>query len=208
MKKIGLMGGTFDPIHLGHLMLGKQAYEEYKLDEIWYMPSRIPPHKKDHLITSAQERAAMIEEAIRPYPYFVLSDFEIRRTEGNTYTADTLRLLLEAYPEDVFYFIVGADSVYEIEKWYQPEYVLQHAVFLAADRDYENPACTLEEQIAYLTKKYDARIYRLHCQRMNASSVQIRNLLQSGSAAEHLIPKPVLDYIQKHGLYQEADDQK
>ena len=74
MKKIGIMGGTFDPIHNGHIMLGRQAYEEYDLDCIWYMPSRIPPHKKDHTITAAKDRLAMTAAAIAPYSYFKLSD--------------------------------------------------------------------------------------------------------------------------------------
>ena len=103
MKKIGIMGGTFDPIHNGHIMLGRQAYEEYDLDCIWYMPSRIPPHKKDHTITAAKDRLAMTAAAIAPYSYFKLSDFELRRTGGNTYTADTLRLLKEEYPDVEFY---------------------------------------------------------------------------------------------------------
>ena len=80
MGRIGIMGGTFDPIHNGHIMLGRQAYEEYDLDCIWYMPSRIPPHKKDHTITAAKDRLAMTAAAIAPYPYFKLSDFELRRT--------------------------------------------------------------------------------------------------------------------------------
>lgn len=204
MKKIGLMGGTFDPIHRGHLMLGKQAYEEYGLDEIWYLPSRIPPHKKDHAITPAQDRCAMIQAAIRPYPYFFLSDFELKRTGGNTYTADTLRLLKEAYPEDVFYFIVGADSVYEMEKWYQPDYVLQNVIFLAADREYKAFAGTLEEQISYLTEKYGARIYRLHCQMMEVASAQIRALIKAGGGTEELLLPSVRNYIEQHGLYREV----
>ena len=90
MKKIGIMGGTFDPIHLGHLNIAEQAYREYGLDCIWFMPSRIPPHKHDHRITSPEDRVAMIQAAISPYPYFVCSDYELRRESGNTYTADRI----------------------------------------------------------------------------------------------------------------------
>ncbi len=203
MKKIGLMGGTFDPIHLGHLMIGQQAQEEYGLDEVWYMPSRIPPHKKDHKITSAQDRCAMVQAAIAPYPGFVFSDFELKRTEGNTYTADTMRLLKEEYPEYEFYFIVGADSIHDIEKWYHPEYVLKEVCFLAADREYENPVRSLEDQIAYLTKKYNARIYRLHCRMMNIASAEIRERLAGNQPVEDLIPESVLTYIREHDLYRQ-----
>lgn len=201
MKKIGLMGGTFDPIHLGHLMIGQQALEEYGLDEIWYMPSRIPPHKKDHTITPAKDRCAMVQAAIAPYPGFVFSDFELKRTEGNTYTADTLRLLKEEYPAYEFYFIVGADSIHDIEKWYHPEYVLREVIFLAADREYDNPVRSLEDQIAYLTKKYNARIYRLHCRMMNIASAEIRERLANQRPVTDLIPESVLSYIRTHDLY-------
>lgn len=201
MKKIGLMGGTFDPIHLGHLMIGQQALEEYGLDEIWYMPSRIPPHKKDHTITPAKDRCAMVQTAIAPYPGFVFSDFELKRTEGNTYTADTLRLLKEEYPAYEFYFIVGADSIHDIEKWYHPEYVLREVIFLAADREYDNPVRSLEDQIAYLTKKYNARIYRLHCRMMNIASAEIRERLAGHRPVTDLIPESVLSYIRTHDLY-------
>jgi len=115
MAEIGIMGGTFDPIHNGHLMLGRQAYEEYHLDEVWFMPSGNPPHKKDHLVTDAALRCKMVRLAIEGFPKFRLSEFEVQRT-GNTYTAETLRLLHLHYPEHRFYFIVGADSLYEIER--------------------------------------------------------------------------------------------
>ena len=136
MKKIGIMGGTFDPIHSGHLMLGKQAYEEYDLDCVWYMPSRQPPHKKDHGITPAALRLEMVNLAVERTPFFSCSDFELRRKDGNTYTADTLRLLKEEYPDTEFYFIVGADSIFDIEKWYHPELVMKLADFYKTSTDY------------------------------------------------------------------------
>ena len=207
MKKIGIMGGTFDPIHNGHIMLGRQAYEEYDLDCIWYMPSRIPPHKKDHTITAAKDRLAMTAAAIAPYPYFKLSDFELRRTGGNTYTADTLRLLKEEYPDVEFFFIAGADSIMDIEKWYHPEYVLPAVTFLAAAREHEEADRSLDEQISYVNQKYQAHILRLHCREMDVASAEIRAAFRAGHAADvrSLVPKEVCQYIEQHGLYQEVN---
>lgn len=110
MRRIGILGGTFDPVHNGHLLLGEQAYREYGLDEIWFMPSHVPPHKKDHFITDGAARIRMLELATESIPYFTVSDFEMGR-EGNTYTAQTLALLKEAYPDIEVYFIIGADSL-------------------------------------------------------------------------------------------------
>lgn len=204
MKRIGIMGGTFDPIHLGHLMLGRQAYEEYGLDCIWYMPSKNPPHKKDHPITSAEDRCAMIEAAIRGIPFFKLSDFEMRRTEKNTYTADTLRLLKEEYRDTEFFFIVGADSIRDIESWYRPEYVLRAVTFLAADRELEEQRLSLDARIQYLTEKYGARILRLHCMEMDVASADIRRRIAGGDSLEEIktmVPEPVAAYIREQGLY-------
>ena len=123
MRRIGILGGTFDPVHNGHLLLGEQAYREYGLDEIWFMPSHVPPHKKDHFITDGAARIRMLELATESIPYFTVSDFEMGR-EGNTYTAQTLALLKEAYPDIEVYFIIGADSLYQLESWYHPEQVM------------------------------------------------------------------------------------
>ena len=149
MRRIGIMGGTFDPIHNGHLAVGRQAYREYQLDEVWVIPSGQPTHKKDHAVTDAADRCAMRWLAIRNDPYFRFSDFEVRR-EGNTYTAQTLTLLRRQYPEVRFYFIIGADSLFEIESWYMPEKIMEQAVILVAGRGYSRAKRSLEDQIRYL----------------------------------------------------------
>lgn len=203
MRKIGLMGGTFDPIHLGHIMLGEQAYREYELDEVWFMPSRIPPHKKDHKITESEERCDMVELAIKNFPYFRMSDFELKREGGNTYTADTLRLLKEEYPEEEFYFIMGGDSVHDIEKWYHPEYVIANVIILAADRDHEDYANSLKEQIDYLNEKYHGDIRILHCKEMHVVSTEIRRRCNSDESLQGLVSEEVEAYIKEHGLYKD-----
>ena len=189
MAKIGILGGTFDPIHNGHLALGKQAYEQFGLDEIWFMLSGHPPHKKGRLVTEGKEREDMVKLAIASVPYFVYSDFELKR-EGNTYTAQTLTLLKEAYPQHEFYFIIGADSL----------------VLLAAARTYEKDHRDFEKQINYLQEKYGARIGMIQFKEMDISSRQIRKAVGSGQSVEKLVPGSVAGYIRIHGLYREAFD--
>lgn len=195
------MGGTFDPIHFGHLMLGRQAFKEYKLDEVWYMPSRQPPHKAGQHITSSSERLAMVGLAIRDMPYFKLSDFELKRMQGNTYTADTLRLLKETFSDTQFFFIVGADSLFDIEKWYHPDQVLRLTTFLIAERELGDRDKTLDEQVDYLEEKYNANILRLHSKEMDISSEEIRRAIQLGGTVESLIPDAVYAYIKENNLY-------
>lgn len=200
MKRIGIMGGTFDPVHNGHLLLGKQAYEEYELDEIWYMPSHIPPHKKDHAITDGKDRIAMLKLALKDIPYCSVSEFEMKR-DGNTYTAQTLELLKQEYPHHKFYFIIGADSLFQLEHWYHPEKVMALTTLLVSGRTYENAACTLKEQILYLAEKYQANIQILHNKEFDVSSAELRNDISEGRAVSELIPEAVEAYIKEHGLY-------
>ncbi|MGI5982451.1 MAG: nicotinate-nucleotide adenylyltransferase [Sakamotonia sp.] len=202
MKRIGIMGGTFDPVHNGHLLLGRQALSEYGLDQVWYMPSHIPPHKKDHRITDPKDRLAMLELALKGIPFFTVSDFEMKR-DGNTYTAQTLELLKDAYPEDEFYFIIGADSLFQLETWYHPERVMELASLLVSGREYDGAGRTLEQQAAYLRDMYGARIQILHNPEMNVASARIRELAARGESIEELVPRAVAAYIRERRLYQE-----
>ncbi|MGL5437607.1 MAG: nicotinate-nucleotide adenylyltransferase [Lachnospiraceae bacterium] len=201
MADIGIMGGTFDPIHNGHLRLGEQAYEEFQLDAVWFMPTGQPPHKKGRQITSAADRCAMVRLAIAGTPYFECSEFEVQR-QGNSYTAETLALLHDKYPQHQFYFIIGADSLYEIETWYQPARVMAQTILLAAGREYHPAVRSMDDQIAYLTKHYQARIYRLHCDEVDISSEELRQMAASGRKLFEYLPKNVEDYIHTHDLYQ------
>ena len=201
MANIGILGGTFDPIHKGHLALGQQAYEQFKLDQIWFMPSSLPPHKRAQKVTEGTERQDMVKLAIRDYPWFQYSDFEFRR-HGNSYTAQTLMLLKEAYPHDKFYFIEGADSLYEIEDWYHPEMVMHETTILVAGRPYKHTHRPLDLQIAYLKDKYSARIERIHFEEMDISSETVRKAAKQGCDLTKWLPDEVAEYIKAHGLYQ------
>lgn len=201
MAKIGIMGGTFDPIHNGHLTLGRQAYEEFELDEIWYMPTGQPPHKTDHQVTDIKQRCDMTRLGIEGEKEFRFSDFEVRQA-GYSYTARTLKLLREEYPQHEFYFIIGADSLYEIEHWYHPEEVMSQTCLLVARREYGEARYSVEKQIRYLTEKYSARIRLLHSRRMDISSEELRRWASIGKSIRAYVPEAVADYIEAYHLYQ------
>lgn len=202
MADIGILGGTFDPIHNGHLLLGRQAYQEYHLQEVWFMPSGQPPHKKSHLVTTAKDRCEMVRLAIEEYSYFRLSEFEINRS-GNSYTAQTLTLLQAEYPQHRFFFIIGADSLYEIEQWYRPGEVMRQVTLLVADRKYCQGNFFIEEQIRHLINRYQAQIHLLHCEEVAISSREVRSMAVNGKDFFQYVPENVKDYIIAHKLYQE-----
>lgn len=133
--KIGVLGGTFDPIHRAHLAIAECALREYGLDEVWFMPAGDPYFKEGSPVTEPKLRLAMTRTCIEAYgePRFRCSDFEIRDRE-RTYTAETFRKLHALYPEDLFYLIMGLDSLEALSKWYRPELLLQNAVILCALR--------------------------------------------------------------------------
>lgn len=200
MARIGILGGTFDPIHNGHLRLGKRAYEEFELESIWFMPSGVPPHKKDHRITEGKMRRDMVKLAIADTPCFLYSDFELKR-KGDTYTAQTLTLLHRERPEDEFYFIIGADSLFSIETWKHPERLFKACIILAACRDEAATKESLNGQIQMLKGKYGAHIKFLAMPLEHVSSHEIRKLIESGEPVSEYIPAEVEAYIRKEGLY-------
>lgn len=206
MRKIGILGGTFNPIHKGHITMAKKAYEQFGLSEIWFMPSRRPPHKDNSQLVADEDRKNMVALSIEWEENFTLSELELLRN-GVTYTADTLKYLKQEYPEDEFYFILGADSLYQIENWKEPKMVMELAHILCAPRF---PSTLLEdsEQKEYLEKKYGAKIHFIQMEPMRVSSESIRAMLKCGQeeAVEYL-PEPVFDYIHEHRLYPAIDRQ-
>lgn len=202
-KKIGILGGTFDPIHLGHLILATEAYERFSLDTVWFMPSGNPPHKQQQPVLEAAHRVAMVQAAIANNPHFVYSDFELKRS-GTIYTAETLTLLTQTYSKNSYYFIVGADSLFQIEKWYQPAEIFSHCTLLAAGRNNFIKE-KLQEQIWYLTQKYNARIQLLPTPLIEISSTRIREKVADGEEIRYYVPDAVEEYIQSHHLYQRRE---
>ena len=200
MSKVGIMGGTFNPIHLAHTEMAKVCLRQQDLDKILFMPSKNPPHKKDKSILPENERAVMVKLAVSEYDKFVFSDFELQR-KGTTYTADTLRLLQEENPDDNYYFIMGADSLLYLDKWYRPQEILKRAVILAIGRDGSTPD-ELKKKRKELIKQYDkADIRFVHMRQMDISSSMIREGIAHGENMEKYLDKEVWNYINANGLY-------
>ena len=201
MKKIGIMGGTFNPIHNGHLALGQAAYEYCGLDEVWFMPSGVSYLKSQDDIVSGRHRLKMTELAVRDTAHFKCSDMEVHR-EGYTYTADTLLLLHEKYPEDMFYFIMGADSLFGLPKLRDPERIAALCTLVTVVRD-DVDVQELLAQKALVERTLGAKIIMVPFQKVDISSSMIRKKLSEGEFVADLIPEKVLEYIEAHGLYKE-----
>ena len=199
--KIGIMGGTFDPVHNGHLMLGHAAYEAFSLDQIWFMPNGNPPHKKSETIKStAEDRMKMNSLAIAPFPEFVLQPYEALRAEVSC-SYQTMEHFSKIYPDDEFYFIIGADSLMAIETWVHPERIFPTCTILAAMRD-DKDVRTMQEQISYLKERYGAKIELLRAPLLEISSTTIRKRAAMRRGIRYIVPDSVSNYIKEHELYQ------
>lgn len=199
-KKIGIFGGSFDPVHNGHLAIAKAAYEDFCLDEVWFIPAGHSPNKDEHTMTSAKLRAEMVSLAIAPYPYFKLCTIEID-SEDTSFTYLTLTKLCEKYPDAQFYFIMGADSLDYFETWKNPDIICQKCILLAAVRGEWNKKEVLSK-IKELETLFDARIYPLSCPSFDAASSEIRRKLRQKERIFGLLPIQTEQFIKKHHLYE------
>lgn len=200
MKKVGIMGGTFNPIHFAHLILAEQAYEQYGLDEVVFMPSKRPAYKDLKEVVEEEHRQRMIEVAIAKNSHFRIDTMEFTR-EGNTYTADTLLELTKNNPLVEYYFIIGADSLFQLERWSRPEVILSCATILAANRAEINLEL-VNDKIKELVKAYHAKIHVLKIPQIDISSKMIRSCIQEGKTIRYYVPEDVNEYIKDHRLYE------
>lgn len=197
--KIGIMGGTFNPIHLGHLLLAEAALSQAGLDKIMFLPSGFSYMKQETGVLSADHRMKMVELAISDNPAFFASDIEIRRA-GNTYTCDTLLQLKKENPKNAYFFIMGADCLFTIETWKQPQCIFDNCTILAAVRN--GVALSLmQEKCSYLSEKYRAEIKLLSFPETAISSTDIRELVLNGGSIRYMVPDAVRMYIEENGLY-------
>lgn len=199
-KKVGIIGGTFNPIHLGHLILAEHAYEEYHLDEILFIPTGISYFKDPGTVLDTKQRITLIGDAIEKNPHFALSKIETERP-GNSYTYQTLEELKEKNATTSYYLILGADSIFQIELWKNPEIIMRDAVILAAARSGQS-IHELEEKINFLKNKYNADIRLLTFPFIDISSTDIRKRIQDGKSIRYMVEECTRDTIKKNHLYQ------
>ncbi len=204
MKRIGIMGGTFNPIHIGHLLLAEWALEDAALDEVWMIPAGSPYMKSPEEILPGRERLHMAELAVRGSSAIKCLDTEITR-EGPTYSYETLELLKKAYPENAYYFIVGTDCLFSIADWKCPERIFQNCTLIAAVRE-GTSMDAMEEKKRELEKRFratGAKIILLPFLNIPVSSTEIRRRIREGKSVRYLVPEDVLRYIREKDFYRE-----
>jgi len=186
--KIGILGGTFNPIHIGHLILAEEIREKLRLDKVIFVPTYIPPHKKSKNIAPASDRYAMIKAVIRSNKYFDVSDIEIKR-KGQSYTIDTLREFKKKYPKDDMYFITGSDLLNYLEEWKDLKQVISLVKFVVATR----PGYPLEDIPSY--------IKTVAIRAVDVSAFEVRHCVKRRTSFRYLVPDAVFNYITKRKLY-------
>ncbi len=200
--RFAVMGGTFDPIHYGHLVTAEAVRDEYDLDKVIFMPSGNPPHKMARATSDANHRYLMTVLATTTNPYFEVSRAEIDRV-GITYTVDTIRELRNAYGEDAeIYFITGADAILEIFTWHNVEELFRICFFVAATRPGFHGK-DMEQKLNEIKSKYKKEIFKIEVPSLAISSTDIRNRIKNGKTVRYLLPEAIEDYIRKFRLYME-----
>ena len=202
-KKIGIMGGTFDPVHMGHLVVANEVLNIYGLDEIIFIPAGNPPHKRGTK-ASSWDRYLMTEMATLSNSKFKVSDIEIKKEE-KSYTLKTINELKDMYPDAEFYFITGTDAVIELPSWHQPEELLKMCRFIAVSR----PGISMgeaKEKISEINNMYNSSIELFQASMLQISSTDIRHRFEMGKSAKYLLPESVEQYIIKNNLYGRNDE--
>lgn len=194
MKKIGLMGGTFDPIHLGHLLVAEQAREFVDLDEVWFVPAGKPPHKWGSLLTPSYHRLEMVKLGIADNPFFRCLDIEVTK-ETTSYTIDTVQTLKRMYPTYQYYLILGTDMVRDLARWHKVDLLLESVSVIAMRR--------IDETIQpVMNHPMNECIWVSGGAETNLSSTWLRGRLQQGLSVRYMIPEKVWYYIKEHHLYE------
>ena len=204
-KKTGVFGGSFDPVHLGHLGLAKDAITEAGLDKVIFVPAKLQPFKLDKKVTPGEDRLAMLKLAIEGIDKLEVSEYELNK-DSVSYTYLTLRAMKEMLGDDVqMYFITGTDSFIKIEDWKNSEELLRNFSYIVGSRP-EYKKDELKECIEKVRNKYGTEVIVINNTELDISSTEIRNRLEAGEKADDLIPAEVERYIRENGLYKNGTD--
>ncbi|MBW3540258.1 MAG: nicotinate-nucleotide adenylyltransferase [Planctomycetes bacterium] len=197
--RLGIYGGSFDPIHYGHLVLAEQCREQCELDEVWFVPSRLPPHKQDRQLASAAARVEMLEFAIAGHAAFRVSRIELER-DGPSYTVQTLQALRDEDPDRELFFLMGADSLADFAGWREPQRIAELAHVVAVNRG-DRPLPDRAWLVERLGAETAARIRFASMPGIDISGSDLRRRAAAGLSLRYLTPRAVEVYITEHQLY-------
>ena len=198
--RIGLYGGTFDPVHFGHLVLAEQCREQCRLEEVWFIPAGHPPHKTEQQISPVACRVDMVQMAIAGHPQFRLDLRETKRT-GLNYTVDTVAEIARERPGDSLHLLIGADSLRDLPTWREPERILELAEIVAVNRP--GVAGNILQSLKPLLNSHTlSRIRELTIPGCDISSRDLRQRVRDGQSVRYLMPRAVECYVAECGLYQ------
>lgn len=200
--RIGVFGGTFDPIHLGHLILAETCREQGRLDRVLFIPAGLPPHKQGREMSAGNARSEMLEFAIAGHPEFSVDRSEIKRS-GPSYTVDTLRALRQEHPADELFLLMGADSLAEFHSWKEPREIATLAGLIVVNRGSQAPP-ELESLVPLLGEAAVRRIQVVTMPGVEISASDIRCRAQQGLSLRYLVPRAVERYILEQHLYRPA----
>lgn len=198
-RKIGILGGTFDPIHNAHLLLGESAREQFGLDRVIFIPNNLAHLPNRTEIASGENRYQMVKMAIKDNPYFTCSRIEIDK-DGGTYTYNTIQELKLMYPGDELFLILGGDSVIGIDNWYMAKELLQSCTILAAVRE-DDDLAALDKKRKELGDQFGADIRLLKFNRIDISATEVRNRVRTGRSIRYMVPDEVIEFLCIKGLY-------
>ena len=185
--KIGILGGTFNPPHTGHLIIANEVFHALELEKVWFMPNQEPPHKKKEGNVSNQQRVKMLELAIQGHPHFDVESLELER-QGPSYTYETMKILTDRHKNHEFYFIIGGDMIEYLAKWHKIDELQQLVKFVGVNRP-------------RYSSKTEYEVLLIDSPSIDLSSSMIRQRIESGGTIRYLVPELVRDYIEENGLY-------
>ena len=197
--KLGIFGGTFDPVHLGHVMLAERCREQCELDEVWFVPAASPPHKDDETITPAHKRAEMLEFAVTGCPHLAVSRIEFER-KGPSYTVDTLQQLHDEGVDRELFLLIGADSLHDLGSWREPERIASLATIVAVNRGRE-PLPNRDAMTASLGESIASRIVHVDIPPVDISATELRARVSADKTIRFLTPRAIEAYIRENELY-------